>query len=65
MIKEIEDFKRQELVWIPQFIWDKYENVDDKYLVNLMIIIHHGFADGFHIGKFITLLKENINTLKI
>lgn len=45
---------------IPQFIWDKYENVDEKYYINLMIMVHHGFADGFHVGKFINLLKENI-----
>ena len=26
-----------------------------------MILVHHGFADGFHIGKFINLLEEKIN----
>lgn len=45
---------------IPQFIWDKFENVDGRYNLNLMIMIHHGFADGFHVAKFINLLKENI-----
>lgn len=47
-------------VTIPQFIWDKYECVDGKYYVNLMIMVHHGFADGSHIGKFVNALKENI-----
>jgi len=51
-------------VTIPQFIWDKYEKINDKYHINLMIMVHHGFADGFHVGKFITLLEENINTFK-
>lgn len=46
---------------IPQFIWDKYENVDGKYKLHLMIMVHHGFADGSHIGKFIDLLNKNIN----
>lgn len=49
-------------VTIPQFIWDKYECVDGKYYVNLMIMVHHGFADGFHVGKFINLLNENIES---
>lgn len=48
-------------VTIPQFIWDKYENINDKYYVNLMIMVHHGFADGYHIGKFINTLEENID----
>lgn len=46
---------------IPQFIWDKYENIDGKYYINLMIMVHHGFADGFHIGEFIRILEENIS----
>ena len=28
-----------------------------------MIMVHHGFADGYHIGKFIELLTENIKIL--
>lgn len=48
-------------VTIPQFIWDKYQNIDGKYYINLMIMVHHGFADGFHIGKFVNQLQENID----
>lgn len=48
-------------ITIPQIIWDKYENSNNKYYVNLMIVIHHGFADGYHIGEFIKLLEKNIN----
>lgn len=47
---------------IPQFIWDKYEKVGDDYYLNLMIMVHHGFADGYHVGKFVTELQENINS---
>lgn len=47
-------------VTIPQFIWDKYQKIDGTYSINLMIMVHHGFADGFHVGKFISLLEENI-----
>lgn len=46
---------------IPQFIWDKIEYCNNKYEVNLMIMVHHGFADGSHIGKFIHKLNENID----
>ncbi len=49
---------------IPQFIWDKYESEKGKYYINLMIMVHHGFADGSHVGNFINLLKENIAVFK-
>ena len=45
---------------IPQLIWDKYELENDIYYVNLTIVIHHGFADGYHLATFIKLLNENI-----
>lgn len=45
---------------IPQIIWDKYELENDKYYINLTIVIHHGFADGYHVAQFIKLLEENI-----
>ena len=44
-------------ITIPQIIWDKYEIVDDHVYINAMIISHHGFVDGYHIGQLI----ENIN----
>ena len=48
---------------IPQFIWDKYELINDKYYLDLMIMTHHGFTDGYHINKFIELLQKNISTI--
>lgn len=51
-------------VTIPQFVWDKYELEQDKYYVNLMITVHHGFADGSHIGKFINTLQKYIDEFK-
>ena len=47
-------------ILIPQFIWDKYIIEDNKIYINLMIMIHHGLADGKHIGKFIENLTKNI-----
>ena len=49
---------------IPQFIWDKYEENNDKYTIHLMILVHHGFADGSHIGKFVKTLEEKIKNFK-
>lgn len=48
-------------VTVPQFIWDKYQLKDDKYYLNLTILVHHGFADGSHIATFIKKLETNIN----
>lgn len=50
-------------ITIPQFIWDKYTEKDGEYYCNLMIMIHHGFADGYHIYEFINSLEEHISKL--
>ena len=49
-------------VSIPQFIWDKYTKENDRYYVDLMILINHGFADGLHIAKFLDSLNKNIES---
>lgn len=49
---------------IPQFIWDKYELENDKYYVNMLIMLHHGFGDGSHIAEFIETLNKEINNFK-
>lgn len=51
-------------ITIPQFIWDKYEEVNGEYYCNMMIMVHHGFADGYHVGMFIEKLNKYINELK-
>lgn len=48
-------------ITIPQFIWDKYEEVDGKYFIHLVVMVHHGFADGIHLRDFFYLLEKNIN----
>lgn len=45
---------------IPQLIWDRYEIENDRCYINLTIFFHHGFADGYHIGKFIDVINKNI-----
>ncbi len=51
-------------ITIPQFIWDKYEEKDGEYYCNLMLLIHHGFADGYHVGLFLQKLNQYISELK-
>lgn len=47
-------------ITMPQFIWDKYKEVDNDYYCNLMLMVHHGFADGYHVADFIQKLEKNI-----
>ena len=46
------------MITIPQFIWDKYENIGDKYYIDLMIMVHHGFADAYHVKLFLDKFDE-------
>lgn len=48
---------------IPQFIWDKFEKKDDKITTNLMIMVHHGFLDGYQIGEFLKMLQDKLNNI--
>lgn len=47
--------------YIPQFIWDKFKHNKNKVTTNVMVMIHHGFMDGYQLGQFFTKLQENIN----
>ena len=51
-------------ITIPQFIWDKYELINNEYYCNLMIMVHHGFIDGYYVGTFIEKLNKYINELQ-
>ena len=48
---------------IPQFIWSKYYEENEKMYINLTIMVHHGFADGNHIGLFLKKFNEKINEI--
>lgn len=50
-------------VTIPQMIWDKFSFEDNKCYINLMIMSHHGFVDGYHIGKLINKINEVISNI--
>lgn len=50
-------------ITLPQIIWDKYEIVDGHVYINAMIIAHHGFVDGYHIGQLIEYINEELNNI--
>lgn len=48
---------------IPEIIWDRFSFRGEKCYLHFMITVHHGFADGYHIGEFLTTFKELINNI--
>lgn len=53
-------------ITVPQFLWDKFSFENDKCYIDLMIMVHHGFMDGYHISLFLKELNniiENIDEL--
>ncbi len=51
-------------ITIPQILWDKFSFEDDRCYINIMIMVHHGFADGYHIGLLINKIKEEIEAIE-
>lgn len=51
-------------ITIPQFNWDRFTFEGDRCYINLMIMVHHGFADGYHIGKLIENIENTIANIK-
>ena len=49
---------------IPQFIWDRFKKENNKVTINLMIMVHHGFIDGYGVGKCIEAIQNEINNFK-
>ncbi len=35
----------------------------DRCYINMMIMVHHDFADGYHIGLFINKFKDIIDNI--
>lgn len=48
---------------IPQLTWDKFVYENGRWYVNLVIMAHHGFVDGYHIGLFLNKLNEILDNL--
>ncbi|MCX4364322.1 MAG: CatA-like O-acetyltransferase [Bacilli bacterium] len=51
-------------ITIPQLNWDRFTFEGDRCYINLMIMVHHGFADGYHIGKLIENIENIIRDIK-
>ena len=49
---------------IPQLIWDKFSFDNDNVSINLSIMAHHGFVDGFQIGKLINYINAEIENIE-
>lgn len=52
-------------ITIPQFIWGKFFKEGEKVFTHLMIMAHHGFVDGQHIGAFVNKLEKNIEGFNV
>lgn len=51
-------------ITIPQLNWDRFTFENDRCYINLMIMVHHGFADGYHIGQLIESIENTIKDIK-
>lgn len=52
-------------VTVPQIIWDKFSFEENRCYINVMIMVHHGFADGYHIGLLINTFKQIVESIEI
>lgn len=50
-------------ITIPQFLWDKFSFEKDRCYINLNIMAHHGFVDGYHISLFLKEFNEIIENI--
>jgi chloramphenicol O-acetyltransferase type A len=46
---------------VPRISWGKYKHGRHSILMPLSVQIHHGLADGFHVGKFFECFQEWID----
>ena len=42
---------------VPRFSWGKYKDDGGKVDVPFATQVHHGLADGYHVGLFVTMLE--------
>ncbi len=43
---------------IPRITWGKFAQEKDQISMPLSVQVHHGLADGYHVGKFFNLFQE-------
>lgn len=47
---------------VPKITFGKYEEINNKKIMNLALNGHHGLVDGFHAGKYLSLFQELLNS---
>ena len=48
----------------PRVCWDKYVEVDNKYLMTLNITVNHCFVDGYPLSLAFKNIQENFNNCR-
>lgn len=61
--KDVIDFNKKNSK--PKICWGKYYLEDDKYLIDISLLVNHAFQDGYHMGLFFNNLQQNIYNLKV
>lgn len=46
---------------VPRISWGKYFKEGEKILLPFSVQVHHAFADGIHVGKYVEKLQEYLD----
>ncbi len=46
---------------IPRISWGSFKEDREKIVMPLAVQVHHGLADGYHLGKFFNQMQELLN----
>lgn len=47
---------------VPKITFGKFDAIDNKKIMNIAINGHHGLIDGSHVGKYLKLFQELLNS---
>ena len=47
---------------IPRISWGSFKEDKGKIIMPLAVQVHHGLADGYHLGKFFNRMQELVNS---
>lgn len=50
---------------VPRISWGKITRVSDRIMMPLSIQVHHGLADGYHVGQFFEQFDEWAKSIKL
>jgi chloramphenicol O-acetyltransferase type A len=46
---------------IPRISWGSFKEHKEKTVMPLAVQVHHGLADGYHLGNFFNQMQELLN----